>query len=92
MGGWERLEHRIKTRKRGTATYFPTPKTTIPVKNNFVFRRLPESLHALACPSKSQVGGRDPASSIEHPASSNEYQASRIQHREFQSNLRVVGT
>jgi len=26
-----------------------------------VFRRLPESLHVLACPSKSQAGGRDPA-------------------------------
>ena len=25
-----------------------------------VFRRLPESLHVLACPSKSQAGGRDP--------------------------------
>jgi len=33
----------------------------LPAKTISVFRRLHEYLHALACPSKSQAGGRDPA-------------------------------
>jgi len=41
--------------------FYPTPHLPAKTISLICLPRLHESLHALACPSKSQAGGRDPA-------------------------------